>query len=566
MRLFDYFIVMVLLTLSVSCQGAFPTDDLKPSKTFRVLCIGNSYSRDAFCYVPSIIEASVSNVSIEMDILQIGGVSLDTHFKSLLSDTPSFILDSYSPAVSRWSSTGEYPAGKILGKKDWDMVIIQEGGEVARSYEITRSNISGIVSYLRAFYPNVPIYYMLNPTHPVGSQKLEGFSSDEEFAIISKVAERLLSENTVDGVIPCGTAIQLARKTYLDQLGDFGHLSFEGRHLQEGIPCLIEALTAAQFIMNIFNVNGSIDDCQLFVDQQWVSDRNIPGQHGLAILGSADDYDLCKRCALNAVASPFVCDFVIQPIREKYSSLFPVGTFILEAHRGFSDEFPENTEIAFRSAGIIQAYSAIETDVQMTKDDELVCMHDELIDRTTNGEGKVSGYKLSELLSFRIAGGIGWNDEFRGKLTVPTFETYLDICSAYGKTPYVELKSLTDKGVKKAIDLLHSKGFKDGSYVLTSFNLHCLLYASSICKTPLEYMKSSSFTDQEIADFSKMDNIILRPPVSKVTKAFVDLCHAWGVSVETYGIGIKNKAQVDSLHSWGVLGGTCNSWKKLGFD
>ena len=558
--------IFFALLIAPSCHSEDPFKVRDDEIVINILSIGNSYSRDAFSYVPPIIEQSVKGVRVNLDILQIGGVGLEKHLDAILNNTPDFTFDHYQTEIQRWKSDYSFSIGDLWKKKKWDIIVLQDGTVSSLSYDKTFDNVSRIIEIVRQYNPNARYCFMIIPTHAAGTSVPGNYSSDEEFDAISDVAGRLKDNHIVDDIIPCGTAIQLARKTYLDRLGDFGHLSYEGRHLQEGIPCYIEALTASQFIMDFFNVKGSIEDCPLIVDQQWVTDKSIPGQHGLVISGSSDDYALCKRCALNAIASPLFCDFVIQPVRDKYPSLFPAGDFILEAHRGFSDEYPENTEIAFRSAGDIQAYKAIETDIQMTKDDELVCMHDERIDRTTNGEGKVSDYKLSELQSFWISGGYGWNDEYKEKLTVPTFETYLNICSAYGKTPYVELKSLSDKGVKKTIELLHSKGFKDGSFVLTSFDLHCLVYASSICKTPLEYMKSASFTDQEIADFSKMENFILRPPVSMVTKEFVDLCHAWGVSVEAYGIGVNNRAQVDNLQSWGVLGGTCNSWKKLGFD
>ena len=536
------------------------------SKQISVLIIGNSYSRDAFSYVPYIIESSLPSVSVELDILQIGGVSLDTHLGGLLDGSPIFILDKYTSGKPYWTSKGDISANAVMGKQDWDMIILQEGGIVARSYDVTRSNVSGVVGYCKLFYPKVPVYYMLNPTHPVGSDMLGEYDSDEELTVFAGVAEQLVSDGLVDNIIPCGTAIQLARRTYLDNLGDFGHLSYDGRHLQEGLPCMIEAFTAAQYIMDVLRLEGSIEDCQLKVNQSWVSSSYIPGQHGSVIDGSDDDYALCKRCALNAIASPLEAEFKLLPLRDEFPFLFNTGGFILEAHRGFSDEYPENTDIAFRSAGYAGAFKAIETDVQMTKDNVLVCMHDNSIDRTTDGKGKISDYTLSELRSFHISGGNGWNDEYKGKLTIPTLDDFLTICQTYGKIPYIELKSLSEKGIQKTIELIHSKGFKDGAFVITSFDLNDLKHAAKYCNSPLEYMKSSSFSDREIIDYSRMKNFVLRPPSSKVTREFVDMCHAWGILVEAYGIGTRDKTLMEKLTGWGVTGGTCNSWKNLGFD
>ena len=58
------------------------------------------------------------------------------------------------------------------------------------------------------------------------------------------------------------------------------------------------------------------------------------------------------------------------------------------AHRGFSGKYPENTMLAFQKAVEIGADGA-ELDVQLTKDGEVVIIHDETIDRTTGGKGYV---------------------------------------------------------------------------------------------------------------------------------------------------------------------------------
>ena len=66
------------------------------------------------------------------------------------------------------------------------------------------------------------------------------------------------------------------------------------------------------------------------------------------------------------------------------------------AHRGASGYAPENTLESFELA-IEQKADGIELDVQMTKDGELVVIHDETIDRTGNGTGRVQDHTLKEL-------------------------------------------------------------------------------------------------------------------------------------------------------------------------
>ena len=66
------------------------------------------------------------------------------------------------------------------------------------------------------------------------------------------------------------------------------------------------------------------------------------------------------------------------------------------AHRGFSGKYPENTMLAFRKAIEVGA-DGIELDVHLTKDGQLVIIHDETTDRTCGVSGKVGRMTLEEL-------------------------------------------------------------------------------------------------------------------------------------------------------------------------
>lgn len=89
---------------------------------------------------------------------------------------------------------------------------------------------------------------------------------------------------------------------------------------------------------------------------------------------------------------------------------------VVIAHRGASAHEPENTLRSFRRALELGA-TAIEFDVRKTRDGHLVVMHDETVDRTTNGKGRVSVMALSELRS--LDAGLGER--------VPTFEEAIEM-------------------------------------------------------------------------------------------------------------------------------------------
>ena len=81
------------------------------------------------------------------------------------------------------------------------------------------------------------------------------------------------------------------------------------------------------------------------------------------------------------------------------------------AHRGWSAEYPENTMIAFQKA-IEVGVDQIETDVRVTKDGELVLIHDKVVDRTTNGTGLIKDLTYEQLQ--QLDAGSWKGEEFVG--------------------------------------------------------------------------------------------------------------------------------------------------------
>src|SRR5699024_12122225 len=72
------------------------------------------------------------------------------------------------------------------------------------------------------------------------------------------------------------------------------------------------------------------------------------------------------------------------------------------AHRGYSGKYPENTMTAFKAAEKSLA-DGIEMDVRFTKDKQLVVIHDETVNRTTDGKGLVSDRKSTRLNSSHVS-------------------------------------------------------------------------------------------------------------------------------------------------------------------
>lgn len=90
-------------------------------------------------------------------------------------------------------------------------------------------------------------------------------------------------------------------------------------------------------------------------------------------------------------------------------------------HRGVRELAPENTIAAFEATLTVRA-DYIENDIRRTKDGALVVLHDDTVDRTTNGHGPVAGMTLAEALE--LDAGSWFDPRFAGE-RIPTLDAFL---------------------------------------------------------------------------------------------------------------------------------------------
>lgn len=148
------------------------------------------------------------------------------------------------------------------------------------------------------------------------------------------------------------------------------------------------------------------------------------------------------------------------------------------AHRGASNKAPENTIPAFQTA-IRQGADGIELDVQMSKDGELVVIHDEQIDRTSNSAGRVCDFNLVELKSMDFG---SWFSKEYESISLPTLREVMDIIKDTKLNLNIEIKNGIinyQKIEEKIIDLV-SKYNLDDRVIYSSFNHYSLMKIKKI--------------------------------------------------------------------------------------
>lgn len=137
------------------------------------------------------------------------------------------------------------------------------------------------------------------------------------------------------------------------------------------------------------------------------------------------------------------------------------------AHRGASGYAPENTLAAFQKAVDLGA-DGVELDIQLTKDDQIVVIHDETIDRTSDGKGWVKDYTLEELRAFNYN---RTKPEYK-HADIPTMREVFELLKPTGLFINIEIKTgvvFYEKIEEKILALTKEMGMED-RVCYSSFN------------------------------------------------------------------------------------------------
>lgn len=133
------------------------------------------------------------------------------------------------------------------------------------------------------------------------------------------------------------------------------------------------------------------------------------------------------------------------------------------AHRGASDRYPENTLLAFERALELQA-DAVECDVHLSADGEVVVIHDPTVDRTTDGHGEVAAMTLEELR--RLDAGVRKHPRFAGQ-RIPTLSEVLEMVRGRAQI-FIELKGTSPELPRRLVEVVRAGGMAEAAWLFTA--------------------------------------------------------------------------------------------------
>lgn len=193
-------------------------------------------------------------------------------------------------------------------------------------------------------------------------------------------------------------------------------------------------------------------------------------------------------------------------------------------HRGANHLAPENT-MASTIKCIEMGVAYVEIDVNMSKDSVLYIMHDDELDRTTNGTGKLRDALSADL--DKLDAGLWFGEEFEGE-RVPRVKEYLQ--AVKGKTKiYFDYKN---GDLKKMMDMIYETGFEKDCFIWFGNSRDLKVFDKLSKKVPLKMNAKSVETLQEVMVYNPQ---IIECDVEAMTPDFVNFCREHNLKIMAYG-------------------------------
>jgi glycerophosphoryl diester phosphodiesterase len=211
---------------------------------------------------------------------------------------------------------------------------------------------------------------------------------------------------------------------------------------------------------------------------------------------------------------------------------------VLIAHRGYRKRYPENTLAAFAAAFDAGA-RMVELDVTLTRDRRVVVLHDDTLDRTTDGCGQVRDFTLDELK--QLDAGRWFTPRFAGE-RLPTLEEVLELCADRGmvnieiKAGAFEVGRPADAIEEQILSAVAERGM-GGRVLISSFETRFLARIADRANAPAVGVLTERRTGSDPLKLCKrLRAFSWHPDFRSVTSARVRAMHAAGIMVLPYTV------------------------------
>ena len=245
-------------------EGEIPTG---PEPTLRILCIGNSFTKDAVEHLPKMI-AAAGIETVKIMHMYYGGRTVPEYYEGY-DTTNDYTCYMLNTGTDVWTSFRGMTLKQAAASDKWDIVTIQEHTGNYRAWSWTdeeKAAITGLIDCIKADQgDNLPEFkYIMSQAYfdmnkiGTGSRPYMTFSTqDEMFDVIVAQAQKVLAETEIDEVIPTGTVLQNLRTSSLD---NEMNLTRDGYHMDFGISRYAAACAVFEMLISPAFDGLTLDD------------------------------------------------------------------------------------------------------------------------------------------------------------------------------------------------------------------------------------------------------------------------------------------------------------------
>lgn len=222
------------------------------SEEISILFVGNSLTQDGIAYLPYLLKTYYPEINFRFYMWYNGGYTCAQQYTDFQNNATCEIF-SRAENVAAWTNQNRsVTMADVLSTYTFNIVCVQEYFNYKETYTAT-TDFENVVEYIRANYQGGNALKFITLFHAPLRSKV-----DDVFALTKSGIELILKNTVCEDVLSNGIAVYKALSTDLDSLGDKGHLSPDGTHTQEGLPCLMQTFTALLWFLEKAGINVSI--------------------------------------------------------------------------------------------------------------------------------------------------------------------------------------------------------------------------------------------------------------------------------------------------------------------
>lgn len=215
---------------------------------------------------------------------------------------------------------------------------------------------------------------------------------------------------------------------------------------------------------------------------------------------------------------------------------------LVAGHRGFPAKYPENTMVSFQAA-VLAGVGMIELDITLTRDAEIVVIHDDTLDRTTDGSGLVGSHTLTQLR--RHDAGSWFHHRFAGE-KIPTLDDVLNVFAGRVMInieikPNITTEFYIERIVDKTLGAIDARK-ATGRVLISSFDTEILQRVAMSRNPPaIALLLEEAIGENTLAQAEKLGAVSLHPNMDTLDIETVNRIQSRRFFVFPYNVDSEKK-------------------------